>query len=129
MSDSSMSSATDETYDFSGDGLQETEATFVVTEFSAEEKDNGNILHKITLETEAIPYPVYLTGWVKHENPKAQQTGRSILKRFALAALGQPSYTQNSIVGARVLAVAKEDEQGFVRVGKFKPAPAEETVS
>jgi hypothetical protein len=123
-----MGSAADEAFDFADAGLQETEEVFVVTEFVVEQKDNGT-LHKIKLETEAIPYPVWLTGWTKHTNEKAAQTGRSILKRFALAALGQPGYTQNTIVGARVTATAKEDDNGFVRVGKFKPAPAEEAVS
>jgi hypothetical protein len=123
-----MGSAADESYDFSDAGLQESEEEFVVTEFTVAEKDNGT-QHLLKLETEAIPYPIYLNAWVKHTNPKAAQVGRSILKRFALAALGQPGYNQNTIVGARVLATVKEDENGFARVSKFKPAPAAETVT
>lgn len=128
MTDVAMENAADETYDFSDAGLQETEGTFTVTEFSAEKKDNG-IQHKITLESPVLNYPVYLNAWVEHTNDKAKAVGRSILKRFALAALGHPSYNQTNIIGARVVATVKEDDNGFTRIGKFKKAAEVEAVS
>lgn len=128
MSDGLMESAESETFDFTEDGLKTQDVVLTVVEFVAEQKDNG-ILHKITLDTNgAVGYPIIYTGWVKHTNQKAQEIGRSSLKRFANAALGQPKYTPESIKGARVLAEMYEDDSGFAKIRKLREAPAESAV-
>lgn len=127
MTDELMESAEAETFDFSEDGLKTQDAVLTVTEFVVETKDNG-IQHKLVLDTGGVVgYPINYTGWVKHTNPKAQEIGRGSLKRFATAALGQPKYNAENIVGARILAEIYEDDSGFAKIRKLREAPADVT--
>ena len=124
MTDEFMQSSASEEFDFSGDGLPEGDHVATITDFAVEEKDKGT-QHVLTYESATLPFPIPVGYWVEHENPKAAQVGRSNLKKVALAALGQPKYTSATIKGAKLLIHVKEDNDGFARVSKFRPAPAE----
>lgn len=124
MTDEFMQSSGAEEFDFSGDGLPEGDHVATITDFAVDEKDNGT-QHVLTFEAPTLPFPVPVGYWVEHTNPKASNAGRSQLKRIAQAALGQPKYTAATIKGAKVLIHVKESDEGFARVSKFRPAPAE----
>lgn len=120
--DSGMGSTKAEEYDFSADGLPVGEHTFTISEVEEEEKENGVQL-KLTYETDAVDFPIPVGYWIEHSNPKAAKIGRGNLKKIALAAIGQPKFSAESLKGQKVVATLSEDDQGFARIGRFKRVP------
>ena len=118
-----MGTATEEEFDFSGDGLPGGEKVFTITNLEVEVKEGKGVQHVVTFENADVGFPIPIGYWVEHTNPKAARAGRGQLKRIATAALGQPKYTASQIIGAKVIAQAKEDDQGFARISGFKPVP------
>jgi hypothetical protein len=129
--DVAMESTASEVFDFENDGLQKQDTILTVVAFEVEEKENGT-RHKFTVETPVLPYPIQIAEWVKHSTAKAQEIGRSNLKRLAKALSGGESakYDAATVVGQTFLGEIYENDSGFTNVRKPRPAPAAaETIS
>jgi hypothetical protein len=123
---SGMGTTEQEGYDFSGDGITKAEYEFTITDAEEQEKSTPTGDAKqvmVTFESPALNFPISKGYWVEHSNPRAVNAGRGQLKRIFIAALGQPKGTVGALKGAKVLATAQEDAQGFAVISGFKPVP------
>lgn len=126
MPDDTMVGAEDEVFDFSGDGIQKQNVSVEVTGFEIVKTDTGT-RHAIEFSVkdengELLPFPVNVREWVAQDNPVAARIGRGNLKKLAQGLLGKPTYTKDTILGAKGSAELYENKDGFASLRKFKAA-------
>jgi hypothetical protein len=128
-----MSSASNEKLDFSSDGQQPTEKLWTVVRSEVVEVDGGT-QWQLELAAEGEPFNRTETFWLRHEEvpgkswSKTVEISRGIAKRVARALTGEPSITPAEAMGKKLLATIAEDANGFIRLSRFKAAPAEEAI-
>lgn len=129
--------STENELDFSNDvNVKTEEKLWTVTGATIEQTDDGTgTFLAIEMTDEETPFPRTEKFWLKHDDvpgknwEKTVQISRSNAKRFALAATGSPKLDLKDLIGAKFIATISEDQQGFVRINKYKPATAGEAVS
>jgi hypothetical protein len=99
-------------------------AVATITAFEQVEKENGT-LHELTFEIAGLSFPITKGFWYTHSNPKAQNAGRSTLKRIAKAASGNTAYNSTSLLNTQVVVDVSEDESGFAQLKKFRAVDGE----
>lgn len=117
----------DDELDLSGEGFQAQEVELLITDAKLEANDNGQ-RYVITFEpVEAIEdlpgNKVTDMGYLVHnEREDLVKYGRGGLKRLGKAALGTEVFKLPELIGRTVRGYLKEDDAGFVRVGRYKKA-------
>lgn len=133
-----MGSAQDELLDFSNDVNVKTEEKDwqVVDAQLVDSEDGLGTQLVIELVDGETPFPRSEKFWMKHEDvpgknwAKTVQISRANAKRFAIAATGSPRLNDpKELVGAKFKATIREDNNGFVRIEKFKSAQQAEAIS
>ncbi len=121
--------------DLSGEGLEPTTATWLISDTIVEETAPGCIRAVVTFTAQEPingmeNFEIVDRYWTAHTNPndkpkgrRPQDVGRSNLKRLFNAVFGTPSGSPAALTGNRVTATAREDDAGFRRIGRFKPGP------
>lgn len=136
-----MAPASEEKLDFEDDGMKPTEKLWTITrsEVVAVGENANNLEWQLDLGAEDEPFVRTVRFWLKHEDVVGKKwngeggavsIGRSGAKRFTRALTGgQTSIGPAEAVGKQILATVHEDSKGFIRVDRFKTAPAAEAIS
>lgn len=141
-----MAPASEEKLDFEDDGMKPTEKLWTITRSEvvavgdAENSTNpGNLEWQLDLGAEDEPFVRTVRFWLKHVDVPGKKwngeggavaIGRSSAKRFTRALTGGlTSISPGEAVGKQILATIHEDSKGFIRVDRFKTAPAAEAIS
>lgn len=117
----------DDELDLSGEGFQAQEMDLLITGIKLEENDFGQRYVATFEPTEPVDDlpggKVTDMGYLSHnEREDLVKYGRGGLKRLGRAALGRDSFRLNELEGQIVRGYLKEDDNGFIRVGRFKPS-------
>lgn len=120
--------------DLSGEGLEPTTATWLISNVIVEETQPGCIRAVVTFTAQEPingmdTFEVEDRYWTAHTNPndkpkgrRPQDIGKSNLKRLFNTVFGTPSGAIASLEGQYVTATVREDDAGFRRIGRFKAA-------
>lgn len=114
--------------DFTEDGFQTQEGTFIISKAEVLEHENGRrwqLTFEPLSDIDDLPGGVAKdSGYLSHtdEDSKALRIGRSILKRYGQSILGKSRFSLVELEGQEVSAEVSEDDNGFIRVRKVRSA-------
>ena len=112
--------------DLEGEGLQPTEAQFIIVGTDVVENDNGQ-RWVVTFEaTEEIPGLLGGTvddgGYLSHkEREDLVQMGRGQLKRLGRSLLGRTAFALSELEGFVVTGTVMENDAGYTNIRRIKP--------
>lgn len=113
--------------DLTSAGFQRSRATFqiVATAQGPTKKGDGTIRTVSFRSVDAVngiqPFEVADRINVANPNPKAVAMGQGTLKQLYTAAFGKPQGAFNRLQGQFVSAEVWEDDNGFRRIGRYRP--------